>query len=156
MEIMTTSTKAYLNTQVQTADRLELLIALYEGAMGFVRSAVEGIEENDLLKRSTGIGRAADIITYLCEVLDYSQPGVVAGNLFAMYNYQLRLLIQANRENDSEPLETVYSTLSILLNGWREIASSPEAAAVIQADRKRMMTGYSGAEDGRQVLALSA
>jgi flagellar secretion chaperone FliS len=151
-----TSTKAYLNTQVQTADRLELLIAMYEGALGFVRRAVEGIEENNSTKRSTAIGRAADIISHLSEVLDFTQPGDVAGSLFAMYTYQLRLLIQANRENDIEPLETVYSTLCILLNGWREIATSPDASEVIQADRKRMMTGYSGAEEGRQALALSA
>lgn len=151
-----TSAKAYLNTQVQTADRLELLIAMYEGAMGFVRRAIEAIEENDSVKRSAAIGRAADIVTYLCEVLDFTQPGEIAGNLFAMYNYHLRLLIQANRENDIEPLETVYSTLCIMLNGWREISASPDAAEVIQADRKRMMTGYTSAEEGRQALALSA
>ena len=152
--------KAYLSTQVNTADRMDLVIALYEGAIGFVSQAMEAVEAGDAEQRGEMISRVSNIIIALSEALDYSQEGGVSGNLFAIYNFQLQQLLEANRTNDIESLQTVKSTLSILLDGWKQVAESSEAKQIREADQlaKRSVgrrDGTSG-RSGKRALAMTA
>ena len=135
--------KAYLSTQVKTSDRVDLVISLYQGALAYVKQAMEAGEEGDTEKRSEMIHRVFKILIALGESLDYTQDGGISGSLFAIYNFQIQQLLEANRSNDVEPLQTVKSTLSILLNAWQQVAKSPEAVA-IRADDENRRNGVAG------------
>lgn len=150
----TTYSKAYLSTQVNTSDPLSLVIALYETAISNVTQAIEGIETGDLDARRKCISRASEIIMALSEALDYTQQDGLAGKLFSMYTFMLRQLLEANRENEVEPLESVRSTLSILLEGWQHASRDPEATEALQA--RRNQTGAAAAQNGQTSFQLTA
>ena len=99
--------KAYLSTQVATDDRLEAVISLYEGVIGYVTQAMAAVEAGDAERRGEMIHRAARIISALSESLDYTLGEGVAGNLMSVYNFSLQQLLKANRANDIEPLQIV-------------------------------------------------
>jgi flagellar secretion chaperone FliS len=120
--------RAYMTTSVQTADPLSLVIALYEKAIASITNAMEAIENGDVPKRRKTIQLTSEIIATLTQALDFSHDGTLAGSLFKLYNSQLYQLYEANRSNDLVPLQSVRSTLSILLDGWQEVARSEEAA----------------------------
>ena len=150
--------KAYLSTQVQTGDRLGLLISLYERGLADVTQAMEAVEAVDSKKRGEMIEKASGVLMALCEALDYTQQGTLAGDLFSLYNFLMRQLLEANRENDLERLQVVKTTLTILLNGWKQIATSAEAAEIREQDIARI-EGRAGAEKharGHRSLVMTA
>jgi flagellar secretion chaperone FliS len=124
----TQQSRAYITTNVQTSDPLSLVIALYEKAIATITKAMDAIEQGDVVTRRQKIQLASEIIATLTQALDFSHGEKLAGTLFALYNSQLYQLYEANRNNDLLPLQTVRSTLSILLNGWQEVSRSDEAA----------------------------
>ena len=151
--------KAYLSTLVRTGNRMDLVLALYEGASAFVKQAMEAVEEENDQARSEAIHRASKILMALCESLDYTQSGTLPGKLFAIYTYQLQQLLEANRTNSLEPLQSVKSTLGILLNGWKEVAQSDEANAIRQEDAEGALTRSGARADSpaqRSSLVLTA
>jgi flagellar protein FliS len=146
---------AYLSTQVNTDDRVALVIALYEGVLAYLAQAIEAIKANNVEKRREMIRKAADVVMALSDSLDYSQPSSLAGDLFSIYSFQLQQMLEANRKNDVEPLQLVKSSLRILLDGWREAAKSPEAEEIRQADAARLRTDKAAAASAGRVVALA-
>lgn len=130
--------KAYLSTQVHTCDRIEIVISLYEAALSHISQATAAVEAGDSAQRGESITKAAKVIITLCEALDYTQPGNLAGQLFCVYNTHLCQLLEANRKNDSVALQAVHASLSILLNGWKQAARSPEAEEIRRDDAERL------------------
>ncbi|MBN2427661.1 MAG: flagellar export chaperone FliS [Deltaproteobacteria bacterium] len=110
----------YQQNQVQTASREQILIMLYDGAIRFVGQARQAIENGDRLGRLEPISRAMAIISELSNSLDHSIGGEVAENLDALYNFMIRSLIEANRNVDAKPLETVENLLKTLRATWAE------------------------------------
>ena len=148
--------KAYLSTQIQTDRRMDLLIALYEGALAYLARAINAIEAGDEIQRAAMIQKSSNVIMALSDSLDYSQPSSLAGRLFGIYNFHLEQLLEANRKNDAEPLYVVKSSLSILLEGWREVEKSPEAREIRAADAARQPTRIAPAPSaGRAAVAMT-
>jgi flagellar protein FliS len=145
---------AYLSTQVKTSDRVDLVISLYQGALAYVKQAMEAQEEGNVEKRSDLIHRTSKILIALGESLDYTQDGGISGSLFGIYNFQIQQLLEANRTNDIEPLQTVKATLSILLNAWQQVAKSPEAVAIRTEDENRR-NGISNGNSATQMAQPS-
>src|SRR5664280_1438034 len=92
--------KAYLATQVHTSDRLDLVIALYEEALAAVRQTMEAIDADDRTRRNDSTRRATNILLALSDALDYSQATDLSGSLFALYQFQIRQILEASRKND--------------------------------------------------------
>ncbi|MFP4380675.1 MAG: flagellar export chaperone FliS [Candidatus Sumerlaeia bacterium] len=117
---------AYLETQVGTSDPIALVISLYESAIAKVSRAMQAIEDGDYVKRGEMTSETAEILLTLSNSLDFSQSNNLAGRLFALYNFMMRQLLEANRNNDVEVLQEVKSTLNILLSGWTTIEDKSE------------------------------
>jgi flagellar secretion chaperone FliS len=124
-----TNSQAYLTTMVDTSDRLGLVITVYESALANIKSVLSD-EDIDKEKRSEAINKTSKILYALSEALDYSQPGGMAGNLSSLYTFMQRQLFEANASGDNEALRDVKGILSILLNGWTQIANKPEVMAL--------------------------
>ena len=156
--MVTYYSKAYLSTQVNTAGRLDLIVALYEKTITDVSRAMKAITTGNDKVRADAIQSAADILMGLTESLDFTEPGGLAGRLFALYHYQLHMLLEANRTGDIEPLQSVKTTLNILLNGWRQ-ASVTEAAHEIRREdmnRARVRCPASGPASGHTSFGMMA
>jgi|SRR6185437_91814 len=117
----------YKQTSITTANRGQLLLMLYEGAIQNVKKATLAMDKKDVPTKGMAIGKAHDIINELLNTLDVEAGGKIAQDLERLYNFMIEQLIKANVETSKEPLQTVLKLLETLLEGWR--------GAVAQANR---------------------
>ena len=74
--------KDYQAMQVLSAKPEKLILMLYDGALRFMKTGIEGIEEKNLEKAHNNLIRAQRIFIELMTCLDFKKGGVIASNLF--------------------------------------------------------------------------
>ena len=118
---------AYTQTNIESivheATPHKLIEMLFKGAKDALSQAVGAIERKDFEAKSKKISKAAEIILNLRTYLDKEKGGEVADNLNELYTYMAKVLIDANRTNDTEKLREVSALLDTVVDGW---ASMPE------------------------------
>ena len=117
-----TAHKQYKQVQVKTANKEKLLIMLYQGCIKFLRLAKKSIEDEDIQGANNYIIRSQDIIRELMHTLDREKGGEVADNLYSLYDFMNRQLIEANVNKDVEKIEVVEDMMMELLDSWKQIA----------------------------------
>jgi flagellar protein FliS len=112
--------KAYMLTKILTATRNEVIVYLYEGAIGNLRRAVELIEEEQPGQAGTQIERAISIVVELSGNLNYSlnDTAQISLKLDGIYNYLIETLNLAAARNDVDSLRSCEGVLSILHDAW--------------------------------------
>ena len=109
----------YKQMAVKTANRGQILIMLYEGAIQHIKRAMVALDKKDLVTKGKSIVKAHDIINELLNTLDFEVGGQVAIDLERLYNFITEQLIKANLENSKEALESAQKVLETLLSGWK-------------------------------------
>lgn len=109
----------YKQTAITTANRGELVLMLYEGAIKNVKKATLAIDKKDIGTKGMAIGKAHDILNELLNTLDFEVGGNVARDLERLYNFMIEQLLKANLQNSKETLQSVQKILETLLEGWR-------------------------------------
>ena len=117
-----TAHKQYKQVQVKTANKKKLLIMLYQGCIKFLRLGKKSIEDEDIQGANNYIIRSQDIIRELMNTLDCEKGGEVADNLYSLYDFMNRQLIEANINKDIEKIEVVEDMMLELLDSWKRIA----------------------------------
>ena len=112
----------YVTTQVGTADRLQLVIMLYDGAISFLGQARERMAARDAAGKGRLIGRALDIIAELNASLNLQAGREVAVNLYHLYTFMTTHLTKANLNWDIQALDEVVAMLQALKEAWVEVA----------------------------------
>ena len=115
---MQNAAHAYLQTQVGTTGRGEIIVMLYDGALRFLAQAREKMEARDMAGKGMLISRALDIINELDSSLNMEAGGELAQNLHNLYFLCNTRLLQANLKLDTARLDSVV-----------EILHTPEAQA---------------------------
>ncbi|BDQ29117.1 flagellar export chaperone FliS [Helicobacter ailurogastricus] len=111
----------YQQNAVTVESPAKLIEMLYEGILKFAAQAKHHMEAEDIERKITYINKVTDIFTELLNILDYERGGEVAVYLTGLYTYQIKLLTQANVENDSTKIDLVMRVARGLLEAWREI-----------------------------------
>jgi flagellar protein FliS len=127
----------YKETKIKTASQGQLIIMLYDEAIKRMNRALELLELNCGEKKDPGkieeIGKAVmkseEIITELMVSLDFEQGGEISKNLFALYTWFNRELLEANIAQDKERMTNVRNMLKELRDAWHEIVSNNTAEA---------------------------
>jgi len=119
---------AYLESQVLTADPMELVRLLYRAARDAVRSASVHLAAGRIAERSRQISKAHAILSQLSASLDRARAGALSRRLAELYDYMQRRLLEANLRQQAAPLEEVESLLATLLEGWDQVRSTTEHA----------------------------
>jgi flagellar protein FliS len=119
---------AYLESQIQTADPLELVRLLYRAAGDAIRSARAHMAAGRIGERSRQISKAFAILTHLAETLDHARGGTLSNNLAQLYDYMQRRLLEANQSQKAEPLAEVGNLMATLLQGWDQVRVAPQLA----------------------------
>lgn len=124
--------KTYRETQIRTASQGTLIVMLYDGAIRNISLALESLKEKPrkLDKISNYIIKAQDIITELIVSLDFEKGGAIAKNLFSLYVFMNRQLLDANITKKNKPLEDVKKLLVDLREAWAEIAKKGTGANI--------------------------
>ena len=86
----------YKQTQITTANQGKLIVMLYDGAIKFLNIALDNMSPKSYDVVNNNIIKAQDIITELLLSLNMDEGGEISQNLFNLYMYFKRQLLEAN------------------------------------------------------------
>jgi flagellar protein FliS len=117
--------ESYRKVATQTATPGQLVLMLYDGAIGFLEKALIGFNHTDPLVFNQTINnnilRAQAIIHEMNASLNMQAGGEVSANFRRLYNYLYRRLGFANRQKQREPIDETLSRLRALRDSWAEM-----------------------------------
>ncbi|GAB6991340.1 flagellar export chaperone FliS [Paenibacillus pini] len=118
--MITSPYEKYRQSSVQTSTPSQLLLMLYDGAIRFVRTGIDGLQKQDLQKANLNLGKGQSIVNELLSSLDRSYA--VSEGLASMYEYINHLLIEANVKKIAEPAEEAIGYLMELRETFAQAA----------------------------------
>lgn len=119
---MNANAKQYLEIEVKTASPTELVVLLYDGAIGSLQSALHQMAAGNIQNRVQNINKALAILTELQAALNFETGGDISVTLDRLYNYMRDRLFKANRDQDPAPLREVLKLMTGLRSAWVEVA----------------------------------
>jgi len=114
----------YKQTQITTANQGKLIVMLYDGAIKFLNIAIENMDPKTYDVVNNNIIKAQDIITELLLSLNMEEGGEISQNLFNLYMYFKRELLEANIKKDPEIVNHVLKMLKELRDAWDQISAT--------------------------------
>ena len=129
------ASSSYKETRIKTAGQGQLIVMMYDGAIKHLTRAIELLNENQGEKKdpasiemiSKAIMKTEEIITEFMISLDFDQGGEIAKNLFSLYTWFNRELLEANISQDVQRIVNVKNMLSELRNTWSEVSTNAAA-----------------------------
>jgi flagellar secretion chaperone FliS len=121
--------QAYTDGSIFSDNPLNLVVALYQGALDATRQAESAVLARDIPARTKAINKAISILTELLVSLDVERGGEIAQNLKRLYSYMQTQLLNAHIRQVAEPIAEVSRLLTTLLEGWRGVQLSTSTAA---------------------------
>jgi len=109
----------YQQQSVMTATPGELTLMLYNGCIKFIKQAKMAIENKEIEKAGSVILRAQDIVQELMITLNTDYE--ISDNLYALYDYMYRRLIDANISKDIAPLDETLDLMTDLRDTWTQV-----------------------------------
>jgi len=110
----------YKTANVDTTDQGKLIIIAYDVAIKHSRMALNLFtRREDIEERTKHIFKVQDAITELMSSLRMD-VGEIAKNLYMLYDYMLRKLIQASTKNEPGCVEEVVGYLVDLRSAWKD------------------------------------
>src|SRR5262245_24077323 len=113
--------ETYLESRVLSADPVELVGLLYQGATAAVQEARRHLADGDIMARSRSISRASAILAELATSLDHARGGEVSARLAQLYDYIQTRLLDANLHQAEGPLAEVLGLLTTLSEAWAAV-----------------------------------
>ena len=128
----TNALSAYKETRIRTASPGQLIIMLYDEAVKQLDKSLELLNLNKSGKQDPsrieligkGIIKARDIITELMVSLNFDQGGEIAQNLFALYTWFNKELLEAHITMDIARITAVKNQVANLRSAWIVIAAN--------------------------------
>ncbi|MDI6617554.1 MAG: flagellar export chaperone FliS [Clostridiales bacterium] len=108
----------YQQNEVLTASKGKLLIMLYDGSIKFLRLAKISIDEKNIENTNKYICKTENIISELMATLNMDME--ISKNLYALYDYMKRSLMEANIKKDKGTIDEILSMVSELKDTWEE------------------------------------
>ena len=115
---------AYQEVGAQTADQIQLVVMLYDGAIRFLGEAKSHIEHRNLPAKAVAVDKALAIIGELQSTLKFEEGGEVAVSLDKLYAYMTGRILEASLRLDVKAIDEVVKLLGIVNNGWMGIAAA--------------------------------
>jgi len=113
---------AYQDSAVTTQSKGRLIVLLYDGAIKFMKLAIEELEANNYEAKGRYLNKAQDIINELNAVLDMNSGGEIAANLRKLYCFMNNRLSEANVKRDPQMIREVIKLMEELNDSWKAIA----------------------------------
>ena len=112
----------YQETAVNTANSLQLVVMLYDGAIRFLNQAVAAIQARDMHTKATTVDKALAIVQHLSLTLDTGKGKKVADDLDQLYNYVTDKIVEGSGKLETKEFQEAIKVLTILRSGWAELA----------------------------------
>ena len=109
----------YAQNNIGVESPIKLVEMMYEGVLRFNAQAKKAIKDGDIEKKAYWINRSIAVIAELLATLNYD-AGEISAYLDGLYTYQIKLLSEANINNNTDNIDTVNKVFKGLLEAWRE------------------------------------
>lgn len=110
----------YRNNQILTASQEQILLLLYDGAIRFCRQAIAACEAGNDAEKQGRISKTYAIVDEFSKSLNHDIGGDIAIDLERLYDFMLRQLNEARREDSCDKLRVVENLLIDLRATWGE------------------------------------
>lgn len=121
----------YQQQSLMGATGIELVIALYDGAIRFLYRAVQCVEEQDVRSRRIAVSRALDVVMYLQARLRPDLGGAAAQALSDFYAAMFTMTLEASHYESVEQFQEVILCIRNVRDAWVVAARDPEASKVL-------------------------
>jgi flagellar protein FliS len=125
------SETSYQQQALVGATGVEMIVALYDGAIRFLYRAMQCVEESDVHGRRVAVKKALDILTYLQARLRPDVGGSVAVTLADFYSTMFQLTLEASHLESNEQFQEVISFVRNVREAWVVVARDPEAGRLL-------------------------
>ena len=129
--------KGNLKQDISQADPHKLTLMLMQGALDKLAYTKGCMERKDFEGKSEHISRATAILLNLRDTLELESGGEVAENLYALYDYMVQRLVDANVQNSLKIVDEVITLLLPIKSAWAEIPESAKQEAYEAQRQKR-------------------
>lgn len=136
---------AYQQQALLSANGIELIIALYDGAIRFLYRAIQCVEENDEIGRRAAVKRAVDIIMYLQARLRTDIGGKPAAALADFYTAMFTMTLEASHVASRKQFSEVIACLRNVRDAWLVVARDPEAQRLLPRELRSQSERYASA-----------
>jgi flagellar secretion chaperone FliS len=151
------SEKSYQQQSLVGATGVELIIALYDGAIRFLYQAMQCVEERDVYGRRVAVKKVIDILTYLQARLRPDKGASVAASLADFYATMFTLTLEASHLESKEQFQEVISFVCNVREAWVVVARDPEAGRVLPRELRTQEEKFLPPSDVQPVAdAISA
>ncbi len=113
---------AYQETAVNTANSLQLVVMLYDGAIRFLNQAITAIQAKDMRTKARTVDKALAIVQHLSLTLDTGKGKKVADDLDRLYDYVTDKIVEGSGKLETKEFQEAIKVLTILRSGWAELA----------------------------------
>jgi flagellar protein FliS len=150
----TDAVQAYQETQIKTAGQGQLIVMLYDNAVKNLDTAVELLKTSAdteasgkrdpgrYEKISRAVIKAQEIVTELSASLDFEKGGEIARNLFTLYTWFNKELLQANITGDSARITEVRRQINSLRSAWAQAVRQTATSAPARAATDRLGVNF--------------
>jgi len=121
----------YQQQALAGATGIELILALYDGAIRFLYRAIEAVDQNDVHERRIAVKRVTDILMYLQARLRPDVGGRPARTLSEFYAAMFTMTLEASSIASREGFQEVIWCIRNVREAWVEVAKDPEAQRML-------------------------
>jgi flagellar protein FliS len=133
---------AYQQQALRSANGVELIIALYDGAIRFLYRAIQCVEEDDEIGRRAAVKRVVDIVMYLQARLRTDIGGKPAAALADFYTAMFTMTLEASHVASRKQFAEVISCLRNVRDAWLVVARDPEAQKLLPRELRSQAERY--------------
>jgi flagellar secretion chaperone FliS len=148
---------SYQDQSLSGATGVELVVALYDGAVRFLYRAMQCVEEDDVRGRRIAVKKVLDILTYLQARLRPDLGGTVAASLADFYATMFTMTLEASHLESVEQFQEVIGLIRNVREAWVVVARDPEAGRVLPRElrtrEERFVLPLDGVEEESAVRA---
>ncbi len=122
--MVSTSIKKYRNANAESvvdANPHQLISLILRHILSNIAIASGAIARKEIENKGKAISKSIALVGELQDSLDMENGGEVSQNLFNLYEYVVRTLIDANIGSDVDKLEEVRGLISTIKEGWDAI-----------------------------------
>jgi len=134
---------AYQQQALRSANGIELVVALYDGAIRFLYRAIQAVEERDEIDRRAAVKRALDVIMYLQARLRTDIGGSPAVALTDFYSAMFTMTLEASHADSREGFEEVIACLRNVRDAWQIVSRDPDVQKSAPRDLRSQQERYS-------------
>lgn len=138
----------YQQRILEGASPVDLVVALYDGIVRFLSTAIDAVERADVDGRRASVKRALDIIIHLQARLRMDVGGRPAQALSEFYASVFAQILQASQSASKDKFEHAITCVRTVRDAWKQVAGDSTATSAI--------TGHAAGSSNSRVLTAGA